>query len=116
MVLQQSARDDGDEHIAGIGLASYYNQLDSLRGLSSSTTIPTLSVSGYNSLGNGLIYGVVNTYLLAPSLIKVVGRHTLKFGAELRRMDFNYYQDNSAGGNFGFNNLFTSQNFGARQK
>jgi hypothetical protein len=93
-----------------LGLPAYYNQLDNLRGLSGSTTIPTVSVSGYNNVGTGLIYGVVNTYVLSPSLIKVMGRHTLKFGAELRRMDFNYYQDNNAGGNFAFNNLFTSQN------
>lgn len=92
------------------GLPSYYNQLDALRGLTGSTTIPTMSVSGYNAVSTGQIYGITNNYTISPSLIKTVGRHTLKFGADLRRLDLNYYQDNNPGGTFSFSNLFTSRN------
>ncbi len=92
------------------GLPSYYNQLDALRGLTGSTTLPTMSVSGYNAVSGGLIYGITNNYTITPSLIKIIGRHTLKMGADLRRLDLNYYQDNSPGGSFSFSNLFTSQN------
>jgi hypothetical protein len=92
------------------GLPSYYNLLDSQRGLTGSTTLPSMSVSGYNFVNTGLLYGITNSYTIAPSVIKIVGRHTLKMGADLRRMDLNYYQDNNAGGTFSFSNLFTSQN------
>ena len=92
------------------GLPTYYNLLDSQRGLTGSTTLPSMNVSGYNFVNTGLIYGITNSYTIAPSLIKILGRHTLKMGADVRRMDFNYYQDNNAGGTFSFNNLSTSQN------
>ena len=92
------------------GLPSYYNLLDSQRGLTGSTTLPVMNVSGYNAVSTGLIYGITNGYTIAPSLIKIFGRHTLKMGADVRRMDFNYYQDNNAGGTFAFSNVFTSQN------
>jgi hypothetical protein len=92
------------------GLPSYYNQLDSLRGLTGSETLPAMQVTGYNAVATGMLYGITNSYTIAPSLIKMMGRHTLKMGADVRRMDFNYYQDNNAGGTFSFSNLFTSQN------
>ncbi|MCU1329799.1 MAG: TonB-dependent receptor, plug, partial [Bryobacterales bacterium] len=92
------------------GLPSYYNDLDRLNGLSPSNTIPVMNVAGYNSVNTGLIYGIANNYSASPSLTKIMGRHTLKFGGEVRLLQLNYYQNNTAGGTFTFNNLFTSQN------
>ena len=49
-------------------------------------------------------------YSLAGTLTRISGRHTLKFGGELRRLTHNYAQSNNAAGAFNFNNLFTSSN------
>jgi hypothetical protein len=47
---------------------------------------------------------------VTPSLTWIRGRHTLKFGGELRMMDTNYSQSQNASGSFNFDNLFTSVN------
>jgi hypothetical protein len=98
--------------LTSLGLPSYFDQLPNLDGVDPVTTLPQFSMSNptYNSIGTGLIYARDNSYVLVPSLTKIHGRHTLKFGAELRRQDINYYQANQTGGNFTFDNLFTSQN------
>jgi hypothetical protein len=92
------------------GLPTYFDKLDSLNGVSPSTTIPGILASGYDTVNTGLIYAWDNNYTITPSLTKIVGRHTWKFGTELRRQDINYYQNNYTGGQFSFSNLFTSRN------
>ena len=92
------------------GLPAYYNLLDVYNGLSPSVTLPAMNVTGYNAIATGLLYGITNNYTLSPSLTKIMGRHTLKFGGEIRDLQLNYYQNNNAGGTFSFSNLFTSQN------
>jgi hypothetical protein len=52
---------------------------------------------------------VDDDYVLTPTLSKIVGRHTLKFGADWRDLQNNYYQA-PGGGTFSFDNLITSQN------
>jgi TonB dependent receptor len=51
-----------------------------------------------------------NNYSLSPSLTKIAGRHTLKFGGELRRMQFNFGKSNQPSGVFNFDNVFTAVN------
>jgi hypothetical protein len=98
--------------LSNLGLPSYFDQLSALDGVDPVSTIPQFSMSSptYDGSGTGLIHARDNTYVLTPSLTKIHGRHTWKFGAELRRQDINYYQANQTGGNFTFDNLFTSQN------
>ena len=91
-------------------MPSYYNQLDVYNGLSPSVTLPAMAVTGFNAISTGLLYGITNNYTVSPSLTKMAGHHTLKFGAEVRILQLNYYQNNNAGGTFSFSNLFTSQN------
>src|SRR4051794_36083722 len=95
-----------------LGLPDYYDTLPTLDGLDPVATVPQLSLGSptYNGVGTGLIYARDNTYVLVPSLTHIRGRQTWKFGAELRRQDINYFQANQTGGNFTFDNLFTSQN------
>lgn len=95
-----------------LGLPAYYDTLPQLNGLDPVATVPQMSMSNptYNGVGTGLIYARDNTYVLVPSLTRISGKHTWKFGAELRRQDINYYQNNQTGGNYTFDNLFTSQN------
>jgi len=49
-------------------------------------------------------------YTITPSLTKTVGRHTLKFGADLRRLTDNYTQTQNPSGVFDFDHYFTSIN------
>ncbi len=51
-----------------------------------------------------------NSYSFVPGLTKIMGRHTLKTGMELRNLQANFFQVNSPGGAYTFTNLFTSQN------
>jgi hypothetical protein len=51
-----------------------------------------------------------NTFAFSSNLTKIAGRHTLKFGGEIRFMDYNYAQSNNPSGNFTFNYDFTSWN------
>jgi hypothetical protein len=47
------------------------------------------------------------SYSFSPSLTKVIGKHSFKFGIELRRMDFNFVQTNQSSGLFVFAGVFT---------
>jgi hypothetical protein len=77
--------------------------------------VPQPQVSGYNGVfstsGTGsTIIARNDVYSLAPTLTKIWGRHTLKFGVEVRRNTHNYYQQNNPSGNFTFDALLTSAN------
>ncbi len=76
---------------------------------------PQPQVTGYNGVfstsGTGsTIIARNDVYSLIPSLTKIWGRHTLKFGGEFRRLTHNYYQQNNPSGNFTFNALMTAVN------
>ncbi len=77
--------------------------------------IPTPCVQGFTDVfctnGTGsTIIARNDSYSFAASLTKLTGRHTLKFGGEVRRLTHNYAQSNNPSGFFNFNNLFTSIN------
>ncbi|HVW87707.1 MAG TPA: TonB-dependent receptor, partial [Bryobacteraceae bacterium] len=77
--------------------------------------VPSVNVTGYNGVwstaGTGSrIIDRNDVYSFAPSLTKIWGGHTLKFGAEFRRNTHNYYQQNSPSGTFNFDSLLTSVN------
>jgi Carboxypeptidase regulatory-like domain/TonB dependent receptor len=95
------------------GFPSYLDQnLPNLHGIANETSVPAVTLSTYPqsiSEFNAKIFSIDDDYVLTPSLTWVRGRHTLKFGADWRDMQNNYYQA-TAGGTFAFDNLFTSQN------
>jgi hypothetical protein len=96
------------------GLPSYYNTvLPTLRGLSTAINpgVPGITITGpsYTSYNGQQIFGIDNDYMLVPTLTKIMGRHTLKVGADLRVLQDAYYSS-FPGGSFSFDNLFTSQN------
>jgi hypothetical protein len=95
-----------------LGFPSYYSTVPVLNGLSPSTTIPTIGISSptYNAISTGLLRGQDDTYALTPTMTWINGRHTVKFGAEIHKNELNYFQNNSPGGSFQFDQLFTSQN------
>jgi hypothetical protein len=52
-----------------------------------------------------------NTWALSSSLTKATGRHTFKFGGEVRLMDYSYINiRGSGGGSFSFDSKFSSWN------
>ena len=95
-----------------LGFPSYYKQIDGLRGLTGSTTIPNVSVGipTLNTINTGLLLGKDYTYTLTPTMTYIKGRHSIKFGGEFHRSNLNYFQDNSPGGVYNFDQIATSQN------
>jgi hypothetical protein len=76
---------------------------------------PQPQVTGYNGVfstsGSGsTIFARNDVYSLAPTMIKIWGKHTIKFGGEFRRNTHNYYQQNNPSGNFTFDRLMTALN------
>jgi hypothetical protein len=73
--------------------------------------LPYVCVQGFSDFCQE-VTGVTanNTFSLSPSLTKIHGRHTLKAGAEWRRLQYNFGKSNQASGVFNFDNILTSQN------
>jgi hypothetical protein len=90
------------------GLPADYNTQEPLRNN------PDPCVAGFSDFCNQNMANIVlntnNSYSIMPSVTKIFGRHTLKLGAELRRMEFNFAQTTTASGFFTFDNLMTSIN------
>jgi hypothetical protein len=76
--------------------------------------VPYPIVQGYPDVLNTSAISFItdrnNSYSIAPTLTKIAGRHTLKFGGEWRALQFNFAQSNNTTGNFTFDNLFTAIN------
>lgn len=51
--------------------------------------------------------GLSNNYTIGASIVKVIGKHSLKAGIDLRRYDFRFSQISAAAGLFVFAGLFT---------
>ena len=61
------------------------------------TSIPSFGIGGYTTASGLHILSTENSYLLAPSLSWVKGKHTLKFGADWRDQQNGYYQNFDGG-------------------
>ncbi len=94
-----------------LGFPGYFSQIAQYNGFSPSTTVPSISMSNptYNGVGTGLIFSINNNYVISPTFSKTIQRHTIKAGADLRRLEMAYFQNNSPGGVFTFDNVFTGQ-------
>jgi len=69
-----------------------------------------ININGYNNLGNSSWIPELaddNVYQVADSVSWIRGKHTIKFGADLRRYQRNFYQSANAFGQFSFNGQFT---------
>ena len=67
--------------------------------------LPFIAVSGGFSLGNdseGELPQTGNSFQWADSLTKVKGNHTLKFGADIRRQQFNQFYYYNVNGTFDY--------------
>lgn len=75
--------------------------------------VPQPVVTGYNGVfgtnGTGsTIFSRNDSFSVMPGLTKIWGKHTMKFGAEVRRLTHNYFQQNNPSGSFNFDGLMTS--------
>ncbi|MPY90223.1 MAG: hypothetical protein GEU99_20145 [Luteitalea sp.] len=69
---------------------------------------PTFSIGDMTNLGNGIFNNQPrNTYAFQGSVNKVVGRHSLKSGFDVRVLRFHALQDTNPTGTFNFGRLFT---------
>ena len=76
--------------------------------------IPRVAVSGLSVNGGGgqQIFVTEENYAISGSETKILGRHTVRFGGEIRRAPNNYGQSNSTDVEaFGFTNAFTGNPF-----
>src|SRR5262249_43175549 len=71
---------------------------------------PASQVTGMQTFNYVTVRNASNNEALSENITKIVGRHTLKFGAESRRIEWNYGQTNYASGQFTFTTGFTAQN------
>ena len=74
---------------------------------------PIPVVTGYNGVfstsGTGsTIVDRNDSYSVSPNMTKIAGKHTIKFGAEIRRLTHNYYQQNNPSGSFNFDSNMTT--------
>jgi hypothetical protein len=87
----------------GPGWAQYQTQ-------STFPMLPEPNVVGqFNFNTIPIILNTDNAYTLSTGITRVMGNHNLKFGGEIRRIEWYYAQTNSAGGTFNFDSGFTSQ-------
>jgi hypothetical protein len=71
-------------------------------------TYPNLNVQNISNGYFNVAKDVNNSYSIMPSIVKTVGLHTIKAGAEIRRVDQAFIQNNNPGGSFSFDNTFTA--------
>jgi hypothetical protein len=79
---------------------------------------PGVSVTGFQPFSTGsIIYEPATTLHVSDNVMKLVGRHSLKMGVEVRRYAIDNYQPNNVAGSFNFRpqqtgNAFASFLFG----
>jgi len=82
------------------------------RGDQYSSGLSQFSVSGYGNLGDSHYVPEIatdNTYSFSDTLSWVRGRHTIKFGADVKHWTRDFYQAQNPFGFFAFVGLYTSQ-------
>jgi len=93
-----------------LGFPSYMGTISGLNNVTNSTTVPTIGLANptINAVSSGYLFSINNNYVIAPSIIKTLHSHTIQAGADLRRMEMRYFQNNSPGGSFQFNTFMSS--------
>ena len=71
---------------------------------------PASQVQGFQTFNYVTARNQNNNEALSESLTKIMGKHSLKFGAESRLIEWGYGQTNYSSGQFTFNNAFTALN------
>ena len=77
-----------------------------------SSGLSSFSVTGFTGLGESGIQPFIvadNNYEFTNHVTWLKGNHSLKFGGDLIRRQYNFFQSSSQRGSFAFNGQFTSQ-------
>jgi hypothetical protein len=75
--------------------------------------LPGISIAGWTSFGGGRPTGYIsNRFQYSNTLSMIRGNHSLKFGADIRRLQYNVYSSNSPNGDLSFAKLFTTSTAG----
>ena len=82
----------------------------SLVGKEAYPLFPTFAIAGFSGIGGGgaLLFTGQNTHSLQASVMRMSGRHELKFGVDLRLNLFNQIQGGDADGNYSFAQAMTA--------
>jgi hypothetical protein len=78
--------------------------------------LPEPNITGMNNFNTTpIILETDNAYVLSGAFTKIIGRHTIDFGGEMRKIEWDYAQSNSAGSTFNSpsSNGFTSSSTGS---
>ena len=79
----------------GFNIAQFGPNYGALATAFGTTELPGLSIAGYNGgASNSQLYWTNNVYNLLGSVTRVQGRHTLKFGASVRKLEWNTRPNN----------------------
>ena len=77
-----------------------------------SSGLSSFSVAGFTGLGESGIQPFIvtdNNFEVTNHVTWLKGKHSLKFGGDLIRRQYNFFQSSSQRGSFSFNGQFTSQ-------
>jgi hypothetical protein len=99
-----------NENSLGFNQASGMGNISTLNRVANSNTVPSIALANptYNGIGTGFIFGTNQDYVVAPTITKMLRSHTIKAGADLRRLEMLYFQNNSPGGSFAFDPNMTA--------
>lgn len=81
------------------------------RGTPFTTGLPKMNIAGFQQLGDSLWVPetiVENVFQLADTVTSIRGKHTLKFGADFRRQQRNFFQQTAPRGWYTFSGLYTA--------
>ena len=85
--------------------------ISQLNHVLNSVTFPNMALQSYNSDSNAYIFGTNQNYVIARTISKVWREDTFKAGADLRRYEMLYFQNNNPGGVFQFDPTWTGDSF-----
>ncbi len=93
---------DFNEGSLGGNWASYQSQIRYPQ-------LPQPNITGFNNFSTGAtIIDTDNAYTASSNLTWTVGRHSIQFGGESRRIEWGYVQTNSPGATFTFDSGYTA--------
>jgi hypothetical protein len=97
----------GDNAADAIGIPFVNNP-----AIAYSSGLPTFAITGFTSLGESGIQPFIvtdNNFEEVDNIIWLHGHHSFKFGGDVIRRQYNFFQSSSQRGSFSFNGQFTSQ-------
>ncbi|MFN9266680.1 MAG: TonB-dependent receptor domain-containing protein [Acidobacteriota bacterium] len=94
------------------GFGTNYTTQSGIRGFELTTLdmprFPSIAVTGFASLGGGLLFNRNNIYQIQQSGSLFLGQHSLRFGVDFREQRNENYNSANNSGNFNFRGTYTN--------